>query len=70
MRYFAKFILFNDIMIKVLYMLLEYNIIFPTTEKTGRRPCCIREQIIGIEMVSEHDFDNVTCIWSCDVYVL
>ena len=47
---------------------LEYNI--PTTEKTGRKPCCIREQIIGIVMASERDFDNVTCVRSCNLHVL
>ena len=51
-------------------MVLEYNIIFPTIEKTDRKPCSIREQIIGIVMVSKRDFDNVTCIWSCNVYTL
>ena len=28
-----------------------------------RKPCCIRVQILGITMVSEHDFNNVTCVW-------
>ena len=42
---------------------LEYNIILPTIE-TRRMSCCIREQIIGIVMASERDFDNVTCVWS------
>ena len=32
---------------------LEYNIIFLSIEKTGRKPCSIREHIIGIVMVSE-----------------
>ena len=50
--------------------LLEYDIIFPTIEKTGRKPCCVREQIIGIVMASERDFDNVTCVWSCNLYAL
>ena len=49
---------------------LEYNITFPSIEKTGRKPCFIREHIIGIVMVSERDFDNVTCVWSCNVYAL
>ena len=49
---------------------LEYNTIFPTLEKTRRKPCPIREQIIGIVMVSERDFDNVTCLWSCSSYAL
>ena len=49
---------------------LEYNIIFPSIEKTGRKPCSIREHIIGIVMVSKRDFDNVTCVWSCNVYAL
>ena len=40
---------------------LEYNFDFPTNEKTGRKPCSIREQIIGIAVVSKRDFDNVTC---------
>ena len=48
----------------------EYNIIFPTIEKTGRNPCSVREQIIGIAVVSKRDFDNVTCDWSCGSYAL
>ena len=48
----------------------EYNIIFPTVEKTGRKPCSIREQIIGIAMVSKRDFDNVTYDLSCNIYSL
>ena len=31
---------------------LGYSIIFPTIEKTGGKSCCIREQIIGITVVS------------------
>ena len=50
--------------------LSEYNIIFPFIEKTGRKPCCIREQMIGIAMVSKHDFDNVTFDWSCNINAL
>ena len=42
--------------------LLEYNITFLSIEKTERKPCSIRERIIGIVMVSERDFDNVTCL--------
>ena len=34
--------------------------IFPTIEKTGRKPCCIIEQIIGIALVSKRDFDKLT----------
>ena len=49
---------------------LEYNITFPSIEKTGRKPCSIREHIIGIVIVWERDFDNVTCVWSCNVYAL
>ena len=49
---------------------LEYNIIFPPLKKTERKPCCIREQIIGIVMASERDLDNVTCVWSLNLYVL
>ena len=41
----------------------EYNIIFPTIEKTV-------EQIISIAMASERDFDNVSCVWTCNVYAL
>ena len=52
------------------YRKLEYNITFLSIEKTGRKPCSIREHIIGIVMVSERDFDNVTCVWSCNVYAL
>ena len=44
--------------------------IFPTIEKTGRKLSCIREQIIGIVMASECDFENVTCIWSCNLHAL
>ena len=44
------------------FRILHY---YPTTEKTGRKPCCIREQIIGIVMASERDFDNVACVWNC-----
>ena len=48
-------------MIKVLKQtLLEYNLTFLSIEKTGRKPCSIRKHIIGIVMVSERDFDNVT----------
>ena len=50
--------------------LLEYNIIFPTLENTGRKPCSIREQIIGIAMASGCDFDKVTCIWTHNEYEL
>ena len=39
---------------------LEYNITFFSIEKTGRKPCSIREHIIGIVVVWERDFD-VTC---------
>ena len=50
---------------------LEYNIIFPTIEKTERKPSSSREQqIIGIVMVSKRDFDNVTYDWNCDIYSL
>ena len=48
----------------------EYNITFLFIEKTGRKPYSIREHIIGIVMVSERDFDNVTCQWSYNVYAL
>ena len=47
---------------------LEYNIPFLSIEKTGRKPCSSREHIIGIVIVSERDFDNVTCVWSYNVY--
>ena len=52
------------------HLVLEYDVIFPTVEKTERKPCCIREQIICITMVSKRDFDNVTYDWSCDIYAL
>ena len=42
----------------------EYYINFPTTENAGGKPCYTRVQIIGIAMVSEREFDNVTCVWS------
>ena len=54
----------------ILYVKSEYNITFLSIEKTGRKPCLIREHIIGIVMVSERDFDNVTCVWSYNVYAL
>ena len=46
-------------------MILEY---FPTIEETKRNPCSVREQIIGIAMVSKRDFDNVTYDWICNIY--
>ena len=49
---------------------LEYNITSSSIEKTGRKPCSIREHIIGIVKVSQRDFENVTCVWSCNVYAL
>ena len=49
---------------------LEYNITFLSIEKTGRKPCSVREYIIGTAMVSERDFDNVICVWSYNVYAL
>ena len=49
---------------------LEYNITFLSIEKTGRKPYSIREHIIGIVMVSERDFDNVTGVWSYNVHAL
>ena len=49
---------------------LEYNIILPTIKKTGRKPRCIREQIIGIVMASERDFDNMTCLRTCNLNAL
>ena len=30
----------------------------------------IKEQIIGIAMVSKRDFDNVNCDWRCNIYAL
>ena len=36
---------------------LEYNIVLSIVIKTGRKLCCVREQIIGIVMASEHDLD-------------
>ena len=50
----------EDPLTAVEYFVLEYNITAPSIEKTGRKPCSIREHIIGIVMVSECDFDNVT----------
>ena len=49
---------------------LECNIICPGFEKTGGKPRCIREQIVGISVVSEYDFDTLTFVWSCNVYAL
>ena len=69
-----KKLLIIDIIISCFWLLcnflLEYNITFLSIEKTGRKPCSIREHIIGIVMVSELDFDNVTCVWSYNVYAL
>ena len=70
--------MYDSLQILLLYLtsygahisILEYNIIFPTIEKTGQKTCYIREQIIGIAMVSESDFDNMTGVWSCGVYTL
>ena len=50
------------------WKILEYNIVISTTEQTRRKPCCIREQTIGIAMVSKRDLDNVTFDWSCNIY--
>ena len=44
-----------------LYPLLEYNITFSSIEKTGKKPCSVRAHI-GIVMVSERDFDNLTSV--------
>ena len=49
-------------------MELEYNITFLYWKDW--KPCSIREHIIGIAMVSERDFDIVTCVWSYNVYAL
>ena len=49
---------------------LEYNTTFPTIEKTERKPCSIRKQMIDIVMVSKRDFDNVTYDWGCNSYAL
>ena len=38
---------------------LDYSINFLTIVKTEGKPCSIRVQITGFEMVSERDFDNV-----------
>ena len=56
--------------ITVLKNSLEYNITYLSIKKTGRKPCSIREHIIGIVIVSQRDFDNVTCVWSYNVYAL
>ena len=48
----------------MIYRILEYNIILTIIERTGRKPRCIRGQIIGIAMVLEHDFNNVTWVGS------
>ena len=45
-----------------------YNITLPIVQKTGRKSCCIRIQIIGITMVSKHNFDDVTCALSYFIY--
>ena len=50
-----------------MYYLLEYNIIFLTMKNNGRKPCCMREHIIGVAMVSERDFYNLT-FSTCRMY--
>ena len=49
---------------------LEYKIILPPSKRLKKKPCSNREQIMGIAMVSERDFDNVTYDWSCNIYAL
>ena len=69
--FFCPYPLTNGILQPTIHKaILEYNITFPSIEKTGRKPCSIREHIIGIVMVSERDSNNVTFVWSCDVYAL
>ena len=41
--------------IDILITVTLLNIIFLTIEKTGKKPWCIREQIIGIVMASKCD---------------
>ena len=43
------------VLIMPVSFLLEYNIL-STVEKTGKKFCCIREQIIDIVVASESDF--------------
>ena len=50
--------------------IVEHNIIFLSIEMIRRKPCCIREQIIGIAMVSKRDFENVTSVEICNMYAL
>ena len=50
-----------------MYPVLEYDIIFLTIEKTGRKPCFIREQIIDIAMASERNFATLPAVRSCNV---
>ena len=46
------------------------NITLFTIDRTGKKQCYISEQIIGIVMASERDFDKVYCVWSCNLYEL
>ena len=39
---------------------VNVNITLLSIERTGRKPCSIREKVIGIVMVSERKFDNLT----------
>ena len=50
--------------------MLEYNIILPAIEKTGKGRAVITEQIISTVMASDRDFENVTWVSSCNLYVL
>ena len=44
------------------YVYVRIIIIFPTTGKTERKPCSVRVRIMDLRMVSERDFDNMTCV--------
>ena len=62
--------LVDYISVDIRFDLERYLLNIPTIEKTERKPCSIREQIIGIVMVSKRDFDNMTYSWSCNMYAL
>ena len=47
------------------FIIIKNITLFPTVKMAGRKLCYIKEQIIGIAMVLERDFDNLKCVWSC-----
>ena len=49
-----------------------YNIklFSPLLKRREKTRVVLEKKMIGIAMVSERDFDNVTCVCSCNVYAL